>query len=117
MQDGHCSFGERCTYAHGEDDLRPSYVPANSAEQQMSSNYDQNNMNMGQDNGNDYQINNVIPESRNEIKAEVIMSLLDDSHETKVAIHEIVRCLKAQNYEDAKKLVTVLHGKFNIHQF
>jgi hypothetical protein len=118
MQDGHCSFGERCTYAHGEEDLRPLYVPANvvghdqgysqGGEGDPNSHYDENGDHLGKG-VQDNHMYTMIQGNHQESKDEVEMQLLDDSSETKRAISSIVNMVESQNYEEAKKLVTILH--------
>ena len=132
MQDGHCSFGERWTYAHGEEDLRPTMIPASMVNQDsdmmqndgmdvddaqqsyprshaLGESHDQLGYSI-----NDNQMLSMIHEpEQNESAAELLMQLIDESIDTKRSIYEIVKWLKSQNYEEAKKLVTKLHGNLS----
>lgn len=127
MQDGHWSFGERCTYAHGEADLKPAIIPANMAGQDSNTGQigmggsgqdyqmDENGDNVGRYGVQDNHMYTMIQDNQpQEAKGEVNMQLLDDSIDTRRTIYEIVKLLKAQNYEEAKKLVTTLHGNIQI---
>lgn len=118
MQDGHCSFGERCTYAHGEEDLRPLYVPASvigqdqgysqGGEGDPNAQYDENGDTLGRG-VQDNHMYTMIQGNQHESKDEVEMQLLDNSADTKRNIYAIVNMIESQNYEEAKKLVTLLH--------
>ena len=115
MESGHCSFGDRCTYAHGESDIRPSIIPVEMAGQEdgvSSQNHTQdnpatNNMNtMDQPgynltNSNAYGINH-------DSSREFTMELNEETEEVKRSIYDTVNCLKSQNYDQAKRIVTEL---------
>lgn len=127
MQYGHCSFGERCTYAHGDQDLRPLFVPAT---QGQASDADQlpgdANMESNEANidGNDPQMYNAQEAplynlmhdgpTKEVKKEELLMQLLDNSPDTRNQIKEVVMRLKSQNYEEAKKIVANLMGKISL---
>lgn len=132
MQDGHCSFGDRCTYAHGEEDIRPTMIPASMVNQDvdMSQNdgIDVDDGRQGSSRRNEtgesqdqlgYSIKDnqmfdmIHGPDQQESAVELLMKLNDDSLDTKRSIYEIVKWLKSQNYEEAKKLVTVLHGNLS----
>jgi len=117
MQDGHCSFGERWTYSHGDNDLRPLYIPANTPEYEQNGTQGHNNgdpNNQFDENGEgrldmqDNQMYAVFNENQQQTSIEIELQLLEDTPDTKRSIFEVVNLIKSQNYEEAKKLVTGL---------
>lgn len=129
MQDGHCSFGDRCTYAHGEADLRPTMVPAEmmgqdpnaptpSGDYQEDQNMDSQHMDDGNDNmGQGYSaldnhMYTMVQDNQQDNSTEATMKILNENIDTRRAIYDAVKCLKSQNYEEAKKIITDLRGKY-----
>ena len=116
MQDGHCSFGDRWTYAHGEADLRPAFISAEEAQMQdggfAGMNAPDQDMQQYDNNDGIGQVDYNFPDSgaynTQDSNRELDLELIEDSDDVKRNIFETVNWLKSQNYDEAKRIVSEL---------